>query len=100
MNPAPLLSVEENRREATTEYTLRELLETLNDFTDDDHEVAVAVANLVNNGQVRLSGNFAGAQFEMPESFTVVPESMWPALLSLHDVSAHRQAESLPRLAA
>ena len=57
----------------TTECTLLELLETLNDFMDDDHEVAVAVASLVNNGRVRLTGNFAGAQFEIPESFSVVP---------------------------
>lgn len=86
---------------ATTECTLGELLETLTDLTDDDHEVAVAVANLVNNGRVRLTGNFAGAQFEMPESFAVVPESVWPALLSLQGVSAHRQHETLPeRLAA
>lgn len=86
---------------ATTECTLRELLETLNNFTDDDHEVAVAVASLVNNGQVRLTGNFAGAQFEMPESFTVVPESVWPALLSLSGAPAHRQHETPPeRLAA
>ena len=85
---------------ATTECTLGELLETLNNFTDDDHEVAVAVANFVNNGQVRLTGNFAGAQFELPESFTVVPESVWPALLSLSRTSTRRPAESHQRLAA
>lgn len=81
--------------------TLRELLETLNNLTDNDHEVAAAVASLVNSGRVRLTGNFAGARVELPESFAVFPESVWPALLSLPGASAHMQQDtSLERLAA
>ena len=82
---------------ATTECTLRELLETLNDITDDDHEVAAAVASLVNTGRVHLTGNFAGAQIDLPESFAFFPESVWPALLSLHSSSTSRQQADPPQ---
>lgn len=83
------------------ECTLVELLERLNDVTNDDHEVAAAVASLVNTGRVHLTGNFAGAQIELPESFGVFPESVWPALLSLHSPSTSRQQTDPPqRLAA
>ena len=81
--------------------TLLELLEMLNDLTDDDHEVAAAVASLVNTGRVHLRGNFAGAQIELPKSFAVFPESVWPALLSLQTPSTSQpQADSPQRLAA
>lgn len=79
------------------ECTLIELLETLNDVTDDDHKVAAAVASLVNTGRVHLTGNFAGAQIDMPESFAVFPESVWPALLSLHSPSTSRQQADSPQ---
>ena len=83
------------------ECSLIELLEILNDVTDDDHEVAATVASLVNSGRVRLTGNFAGAQIDLPESFAVFPESVWPALLSFDSLSAGRQQTDSPqRLAA
>ena len=79
---------------APNECTLRELLETLNDVTDNDHEVAAVVASLVNSGRVRLSGSLTGARIRLPESFSVFPESLWPALLSLSEASAHRPADT------
>lgn len=78
------------------ECTLLELLETLNDVTDNDHEVAATVASLVNSGRVRLTGNFAGARIDMQKSFGVFPESLWPALLSLHSASARMQQVETP----
>lgn len=41
--------------------TLLELVQTLNDITDNDQEVIAAAISLVNSGRVRLCGNFAGA---------------------------------------
>lgn len=79
------------------ECTLLELLEMLNDLTDDDHEVAAVVASLVNTGRVHLTGNFAGAQIELPESFAVFPESVWPALLSLRSTAASLQQTDFPQ---
>jgi hypothetical protein len=44
--------------------TLLELVSTLNSFIDSDHEVVALVTYLVNSGQVRLCGNFAGATID------------------------------------
>ncbi|MBI3756701.1 MAG: hypothetical protein HY267_01870 [Deltaproteobacteria bacterium] len=46
----------------TVTCTLLELIKSVNAFTEDDREVAVVVAHLVNSGRVRLRGNFAGAK--------------------------------------
>ncbi len=45
--------------------TLEELLQSVNTFTEDDREVAVIVAHLVNSGKVRLRGNFAGVKIRL-----------------------------------
>jgi hypothetical protein len=45
--------------------TLAELLQSVNTFTEDDREVAVIVAHLVNSGKVRLRGNFAGVKIRL-----------------------------------
>ena len=45
--------------------TLLELVSTLNSFIDSDHEVVALVTYLVNSGQVRLCGTFAGATIEL-----------------------------------
>jgi hypothetical protein len=46
---------------APVECTLLDLVQTLNDITDNDQEVVAAAVSLINSGRVRLSGNFAGA---------------------------------------
>ena len=43
--------------------TLLELVQTLNEVTDNDREVVAAAVSLVNNGKVQLCGNFAGVTF-------------------------------------
>jgi hypothetical protein len=55
----------------TITCTLLELIKSVNAFTEDDREVAVVVAHLVNSGRVRLCGNFAGAKIRLsPERST------------------------------
>ena len=45
--------------------TLLELIQSVNAFTENDREVAVVVAHLVNSGRVRLRGNFAGMKIRL-----------------------------------
>jgi hypothetical protein len=45
--------------------TLLDLVQTLNEFVQTDDEVVAAVAQLVNSGQVLLSGNFTGARITL-----------------------------------
>jgi hypothetical protein len=65
------------------ECTLLELVQCVNEVTDDENEVVVAVVNLVNSGRVRLCGNFAGAKIKLPVSLSPFPERLWPVLLGL-----------------
>ncbi len=65
------------------ECTLLELVKRVNEVTDDEHEVVVAVVHLVNSGRVRLCGNFAGAKITLPVSLSPFPQRLWPALLGL-----------------
>jgi hypothetical protein len=44
--------------------TLLALVRTLSSFIDDDREVIALVTYLVNSGQVRLCGTFAGATID------------------------------------
>lgn len=46
--------------------TLVELIQCVGAYTNNDREVAATVAHLVNSGQVRLRGVFAGAKIAMP----------------------------------
>lgn len=48
---------------ASVTCTLLELVQTLNEVTDNDREVVAAAISLVNSERVRLCGNFAGATF-------------------------------------
>ena len=65
------------------ECTLLELVKRVNEVTDDEHEVVVAVVHLVNSGRVRLCGNFAGAKIKLPVSLSLFPQWLWPVLLGL-----------------
>jgi hypothetical protein len=56
--------------------TLLELIQSVNAFTENDREVAVVVAHLVNSGRVRLRGNFAGMKIRLsPSRSTPAPAS-------------------------
>ena len=46
--------------EAPVETTLLELVQVLSELTDDDREVVAAISSLLEEGRVRLTGNFAG----------------------------------------
>ena len=52
----------------TITCTLLELVQALNEVTDNDREVVAAAVSLVNSGRVRLCGNFANAKIVLPVS--------------------------------
>jgi hypothetical protein len=45
--------------------TLLELVQVLNEVTDNDREVVATAISLVNSGRVRLCGNFANAKITL-----------------------------------
>jgi len=49
------------------------LVRTLSSFIDDDREVIALVAYLVNSGQVRLCGTFAGATIDPSPLYQPTP---------------------------
>lgn len=65
------------------ECTLLELVQALNQVTDDDQEVVAAAVSLINSGRVRLRGNFAGMKIALPHSLAPFRKSLWPALVGL-----------------
>jgi hypothetical protein len=52
------------------ECTLLELVQSVSESALTDEEVVTIVAYLVNSGQVRLCGNFAGAKIRLEPSFS------------------------------
>jgi len=51
--------------------TLLDLVWTLNKLADDDRKVVGIAVALVNSGQVRLCGNFAGAKIKLPSTVSL-----------------------------
>lgn len=45
--------------------TLLELVLAVREFASSDEEIVATVAHLINSGQVRLCGNFAGARIDL-----------------------------------
>jgi hypothetical protein len=75
--------MEEHSMQTVPECTLLELVKRVNAVTTDDTEVVAAIVALVNSGQVRLCGTFAGAKIQLPASLSPFPPRLWPALLGL-----------------
>jgi len=73
---------------AQVECTLLGLVQAVSKLTEDDREVVAMVVSLVNSGQVRLCGTFAGAKIKLPVSLSTFPQQLWPTLLGLQ-TSAH-----------
>lgn len=48
-----------------TQTTLLDLVQAVNRFASSEAELVTTVASLVNSGQVRLCGNFAGATIDL-----------------------------------
>ena len=66
------------------ELTLFDLIQQASKWTDDDAEVALNVAGLVNSGRVRLRGKFAGARIALPPPLSdFLDEMVWPLLAPL-----------------
>ncbi len=51
--------------EQPVETTLLELVQTLGELTDDDREVVDTVLELLRDGRVRLTGNFANQRLAL-----------------------------------
>jgi hypothetical protein len=58
--------------------TLLALVRTLSSFIDNDREVIAIVTYLVNSGQVRLCGTFAGATIELTPPYPPTPHLRRP----------------------
>ena len=54
--------------------TLLDLVRTLTPFTDDDRKVVATITSLVNSGQVRLCGNFAGVPIDLAPPHPTTPQ--------------------------
>jgi hypothetical protein len=50
---------------AKRQATLLELVQAVAEFASTDEEIVATVAHMINSGQVRLCGNFAGARIEL-----------------------------------
>ena len=46
--------------------TLLELVNAVSAYARSEAELIATVVSMVNSGQVRLCGNFAGARFDLP----------------------------------
>lgn len=61
------------------ECTLLDLLESVNQYAEDDQEATAVVADLINSGTVRLSGKLAGATIDLsPARFDCLDVSLSP----------------------
>ena len=57
------------------ECTLLELVWSVNEVTEDEHEAIATVVYLINSGRVRLCGNFAGAKITLSDVSLAVSAS-------------------------
>ena len=74
---------------ATITCTLLELVQTLNEVTDNDREVVAAAVSLVNSGRVRLCGNFANAKIVLSMTRKPVHALIPTSLLGRAAVLSH-----------
>ncbi len=66
----------------TISTTLLDLVQAVSEYAQTDAEVVATVAALINSGQVRLCGNFAGAHIYLDANTTNTAPS-WPIMASL-----------------
>jgi hypothetical protein len=52
---------------AIQQTTLLDLVQAVSEYAQSDEEIVATVAALINSGQVRLCGNFAGARIDLRE---------------------------------
>lgn len=60
--------------------TLRELVQTVDQFAKDDTETGIVVAHMINSGRVQLCGTFAGAKISYASPLDVFPAWARPSL--------------------
>ena len=59
------LPLSEPHKDEVVETTLLELVQTIGELTADDREVVAAVIEMLQNGRVRLIGNFRGQRIAL-----------------------------------
>ena len=55
----------EPQKDEVVETTLLELVQTIGELTPDDREVVATVIEMLQNGRVRLIGNFRGQRIAL-----------------------------------
>jgi len=63
-----------------TKTTLLDLVQTVNQFANNDTETVAIVAHMINSGRVQLCGNFAGAKISYASPLDVFPAWARPNL--------------------
>lgn len=85
----------------TVVCTLAELLESMQQVTNDDHAVVAAATHLINSGQVRLCGRLANAKVQLSPSLSPLPKFLWPSLFGVPHASGRAgKAKQNMKLAA
>jgi hypothetical protein len=74
--------------ESQKQYTLLDLVQSVNRFAKNDTELVATVAHLINSGRVRLCGNFAGAKISFASPLDVFPPQTRPRLSSASPLAA------------
>ena len=60
--------------------TLLELVQTVNQFANNDSETVAIIAHMINSGRVQLCGTFAGAKISYASPLDVFPAWARPNL--------------------
>ena len=58
--------------------TLLDLVQQVNEATENDNEAVATITYLINSGRVRLCGTFAGAKIRLPFPNSAAPKQMRP----------------------
>jgi hypothetical protein len=58
-----------------SQWTLLDLVQTVNAYANSEVEVVSTVAYLINSGKVRLCGTFAGARIDLSTPARAAPRS-------------------------
>ena len=62
--------------QAPINCTLLDLVQQVNETTDNDNEAVATIVYMINSGRVRLCGTFAGAKIRLPFLSSVSPKQM------------------------
>ena len=64
--------------QAPIKCTLLDLVQQVNEVTDNENEAVATIVYPINSGRVCLCGTFAGAKIQLPFSSTFAPTQRQP----------------------